>query len=102
MQILEQEMEAGLSPATHKTAKVKMFPTYVRTIANGTENGEFLAIDLGGTNFRVLFVNLTPGEQIDFRSKNFVIPQSIMLGEGMNVSFVRTTNLICEVENAQK
>ena len=43
MQLLEQEMDAGLSPATHKNAVVKMFPTYVRTIADGTETGKVLA-----------------------------------------------------------
>ena len=85
MQLLEQEMDNGLSSATHKTADVRMFPTYVRNIANGTETGQVLALDLGGTNFRVLRVDLLPQSQVDLRSKIFVIPQSIMLGEGMNV-----------------
>jgi len=85
MQLLEQEMEAGLSPATHQTADVKMFPTYVRNIANGSETGEVLALDLGGTNFRVLLVTLDPSKEVKLTSKIFVIPQSIMLGEGKNV-----------------
>jgi hexokinase len=85
MQLLDQEMEAGLSPATHKTADVKMFPTYVRNIANGSETGQVLALDLGGTNFRVLLVTLLPQSKVELTSKIFVIPQSIMLGEGMNV-----------------
>ena len=86
MQLLEREMEAGLSPATHKTADVKMFPTYVRNLANGTETGKVLALDLGGTNFRVLLVDLLPQSKVSLTSKIFVIPQSIMLGEGVNVS----------------
>jgi hexokinase len=85
MQLLDQEMEAGLSPATHKTADVKMFPTYVRNIANGSETGQVLALDLGGTNFRVLLVSLLPQSKVELTSKIFVIPQSIMLGEGVNV-----------------
>lgn len=86
MQLLEREMETGLSPATHKTADVKMFPTYVRNLANGTETGKVLALDLGGTNFRVLLVDLLPQSKVTLTSKIFVIPQSIMLGEGVNVS----------------
>ena len=85
MQLLEQEMDAGLSPATHKNADVKMFPTYVRNIADGTETGQVLALDLGGTNFRVLLVTLLPQSKVELTSKIFVIPQSIMLGEGVNV-----------------
>lgn len=91
MQLLEQEMEAGLSPATHKTADVKMFPTYVRNIANGTEIGKVLALDLGGTNFRVLLVDLLPQQKVALVSKIFVIPQSIMLGEGVNVNKKKQT-----------
>ncbi|CAF1118772.1 unnamed protein product [Adineta steineri] len=85
MQLLEQEMDAGLSPATHKNADVKMFPTYVRNIADGSETGQVLALDLGGTNFRVLLVTLLPQSRVDLKSKIFVIPQSIMLGEGVNL-----------------
>ena len=92
MQLLEQEMDAGLSPATHKTANVKMFPTYVRNAADGTETGKFLAIDLGGTNFRVLLVDLESDATPAVTSKRFVIPQSIMLGEGMNVSAMTQSN----------
>ena len=32
---------------------VKMLLTFVHSIPNGTENGEFLALDLGGSNCRV-------------------------------------------------
>jgi len=85
MQLLEQEMDAGLSPATHKNADVKMFPTYVRNIADGSETGKVLALDLGGTNFRVLLVTLLPNSRVDLTSKIFVIPQSIMLGPGVNL-----------------
>jgi hexokinase len=44
-----------------------------------------LALDLGGTNFRVLIINL--GEKPnDMKSKIYAIPQSIMLGTGTQVS----------------
>jgi hexokinase len=85
MHILEEEMNVGLSPTTHKQANVKMFPTYVRNIPNGTEMGQVLALDLGGTNFRVLLIDLRGNSKIELTSKIFVIPQSIMIGDGIHV-----------------
>ncbi|KAG9344359.1 hypothetical protein JZ751_011028 [Albula glossodonta] len=55
------ELERGLRKETHSTASVKMLPTYVYSIPNGTESGKFLALDLGGTNFRVLVVKIRSG-----------------------------------------
>jgi hypothetical protein len=81
MSSMLDEMRKGLHPETHDTADVKMFPTYVRTLPDGNESGEILALDLGGTNFRVLLINLDSGE-IKVKSKVFVIPQSIMTGTG--------------------
>lgn len=81
MAMMMNEMLLGLDSATHDTADVKMFPTYVRSLPTGTERGDILALDLGGTNFRVLLVNLNSGE-IKMKSKVFVIPQSIMVGDG--------------------
>ena len=49
-----------------------------------TEVGEFLALDLGGTNFRVLLVTLR-GQEVKMDSKIFLIPQHIMLGTGVQV-----------------
>jgi hexokinase len=85
MHILEEEMTAGLSPTTHQQANIKMYPTYVRNIANGTEIGQVLALDLGGTNFRVLLTDLRGNSKIELTSKIFVIPQSIMTRDGKHV-----------------
>ncbi len=74
-------MQRGLEPTTHPSADIKMFPTYVRAIPDGTECGEILALDLGGTNFRVLLIHLEKGE-VKVQSKVFLIPNSIMTGTG--------------------
>ena len=87
MHILEEEMKIGLSSATHDQATVKMFPTYVRNIPTGAEMGQILALDLGGTNFRILSINLNINSKIELRSKIFVVPQSIMMGEGKHVCY---------------
>ena len=41
-----------LQPRLNSTSSVKCFPTYVRHLPTGEETGKFLALDLGGTNFR--------------------------------------------------
>ena len=50
--IIEQEMrrciQQGLSKTGHESSSVKCFPTYVRKLPNGKENGKFLSLDLGG------------------------------------------------------
>ncbi|KAG5880594.1 hypothetical protein JTB14_002399 [Gonioctena quinquepunctata] len=81
MEIFLDNVHRGLKKETHPTAIVKCFPTYVQDLPNGTENGKFLALDLGGTNFRVLLIELS-GEHFEMKSKIFAIPQHIMLGSG--------------------
>ena len=43
----------GLSKENHDSS-IKMFVTYVHALPDGSEVGEYLALDLGGSNFRVL------------------------------------------------
>ncbi|KAF6160170.1 hypothetical protein GIB67_016606 [Kingdonia uniflora] len=50
------EMHAGL--ASEGGSKLKMLLTYIDNLPNGNEKGTYYALDLGGTNFRVLRVQL--------------------------------------------
>uniref|UniRef100_A0A3P9PA11 Phosphotransferase n=1 Tax=Poecilia reticulata TaxID=8081 RepID=A0A3P9PA11_POERE len=61
-----------------------MLPTFVRSTPDGTEKGDFLALDLGGTHFRVLHVRVMEEEQkmLKMDSQICAIPQEIMLGTG--------------------
>ncbi|XP_066511433.1 hexokinase-2-like [Hoplias malabaricus] len=81
---MEREMGRGLSRDTHQSASVKMLPTYVRSTPDGTERGDFLALDLGGTNFRVLLVRVRSGKRrsVEMHNKIYAIPQDIMQGTG--------------------
>uniref|UniRef100_A0A0N4ZES1 Phosphotransferase n=1 Tax=Parastrongyloides trichosuri TaxID=131310 RepID=A0A0N4ZES1_PARTI len=78
---MEQSFEEGLRPETAKTAAIKMLPSYVRAVSNGTERGNFLALDLGGTNFRVLLITLN-GKDNPMSSKIYRVPDYIMKGTG--------------------
>lgn len=52
------------------------------------EKGDFLALDLGGTNFRVLHVRVVEEEQkvLKMDSQICAITQEMMLGPGEKVS----------------
>ncbi|XP_023588215.1 hexokinase-2 isoform X2 [Trichechus manatus latirostris] len=79
-----KEMEKGLGATTHPTASVKMLPTFVRSTPDGTEDGEFLALDLGGTNFRVLWVRVTDNglQKVEMKNQIYAIPEDMMRGSG--------------------
>lgn len=49
------------------------------------ENGKFLAVDLGGTNFRVLLVEFLDGVLIDSSVKNYNIEENLRLGSGTDL-----------------
>uniref|UniRef100_A0A8B9I1T8 hexokinase n=1 Tax=Astyanax mexicanus TaxID=7994 RepID=A0A8B9I1T8_ASTMX len=78
------EIQTGLSKKTQDKATVKMLPTYVRSTPDGTENGDFLALDLGGTNFRVLLVKIRSGKRrtVEMHNKIYAIPIEVMQGTG--------------------
>lgn len=53
---LTAEFEKGLS-REGDDVMIKMLVTYVHSLPDGTEKGDFLALDLGGSNFRVLLIS---------------------------------------------
>lgn len=52
------------------------------------EKGDFLALDLGGTNFRVLLVKIRSGKRrtVEMHNKIYAIPMEVMQGTGEEVS----------------
>ncbi|KAL1513359.1 hypothetical protein ABEB36_002779 [Hypothenemus hampei] len=84
MVLFLDNIERGLKKETHESSIVKCFPTYVQDLPNGTEKGKFLALDLGGTNFRVLMVELDVGK-CDLKSEVYAIPQEFMVGTGVQL-----------------
>ncbi|XP_049598775.1 hexokinase-2 isoform X2 [Syngnathus scovelli] len=81
---LERDLRRGLGRHSHHRAAVQMLPTFVTATPDGTEKGDFLALDLGGTNFRVLRVRVLEEEQrmVKMDSQICAIPQDMMEGPG--------------------
>ncbi|KAK5615210.1 hypothetical protein CRENBAI_004378 [Crenichthys baileyi] len=100
---LQKDMIQGLGKYTHHRASVKMLPTFVRATPDGTEKGDFLALDLGGTNFRVLHVRVMEEEQkvLKMNSQICAIPQEIMLGTGEQL-FDHIAECLSEFLDSQK
>lgn len=73
---IERELELGLRD--EEAATIKMLITYVRELSRGDETGTYLALDLGGTNFRVLLVSLDKGHQTQVSSSVHVVPQELL------------------------
>ncbi|XP_058745368.1 hexokinase-2-like [Vicia villosa] len=74
------EMQAGL--ASEGGSKLKMLISFVDNLPTGNEEGLFYALDLGGTNFRVLRVKLG-GKENGVVSQEFTevsIPPNLMVG----------------------
>ncbi|KAJ4971711.1 hypothetical protein NE237_004810 [Protea cynaroides] len=72
------EMHAGL--ASEGGSKLKMLLTFIDKLPDGNEEGTYYALDLGGTNFRVLRVQLGGKESkiMGHKVESQPIPQHLM------------------------
>lgn len=76
------EMDKGLAG---KNSSLKMIPTYVDR-PSGDEKGKFIALDLGGTNFRILELELKGSRKIPKPvSKKFVLDRKYLEGRGSDL-----------------
>jgi hexokinase len=74
-----EEMKHGLDG---QTSSLRMLPSYVGR-PTGTEKGQFLALDLGGTNLRVLAVRLDGRGGAEITAVNrLAVPETVMRGSG--------------------
>jgi hexokinase len=74
-----KEMERGLGG---EECSLKMLPSFVGR-PSGNETGDFLALDLGGTNLRVFCVSLEGRGKSSLKAaERFVIPSALMGGQG--------------------
>uniref|UniRef100_H2XUD0 Phosphotransferase n=1 Tax=Ciona intestinalis TaxID=7719 RepID=H2XUD0_CIOIN len=81
---MSQELVRGLHQSTNDEAEIKMLPSFVTSTPDGSENGEFLALDLGGTNFRIILVKIQSGDspKIQMDNQVYAISNELMTGTG--------------------
>jgi len=79
------QVRKGLAKATHQCSDIKCFISYVHNLPTGKEHGKCLALDLGGSNFRVLLVILNGNKEPVINNKIFEISQDIMRGTAVKL-----------------
>lgn len=86
MDLLTADMRNGLSAdeETRKSSSVPMLITYVRSTPTGNETGDFLALDLGGTNFRVLLIHIE-SDQITMDSRVMPMSKELMTSDAVTL-----------------
>uniref|UniRef100_A0A1A9V367 Phosphotransferase n=1 Tax=Glossina austeni TaxID=7395 RepID=A0A1A9V367_GLOAU len=76
------EIKKGLCKYTHPKADIKCYPTYVKRLPTRCERGKFLALDVGGSNFRILLYSIQDFDDIKVESQNFQVPPKVLTGPG--------------------
>ncbi|WWC61083.1 uncharacterized protein I303_103661 [Kwoniella dejecticola CBS 10117] len=73
-----KEMEEGLAGYGKDVA---MVPSFVTGVPDGTEEGTFLALDLGGTNLRVCEVRLFGQHKFEIKQQKYKVSDELKEGE---------------------
>ncbi|PSN63735.1 hypothetical protein BS50DRAFT_529656 [Corynespora cassiicola Philippines] len=73
-----REMDEGL---TKEGTELSQIPTYVTAVPNGTEKGLYMAVDLGGTNFRVCSIQLHGNTTFSLTQSKVAIPKELMVAK---------------------
>uniref|UniRef100_A0A914S3T3 Phosphotransferase n=1 Tax=Parascaris equorum TaxID=6256 RepID=A0A914S3T3_PAREQ len=84
MEHMSRNMNKGLEGGLAKST-ISMLPSFVPELPDGTEEGKFIAMDLGGTNLRVMLMNIEPGKPLTAEQFNTRIPNWAMHGTGEQV-----------------
>ncbi|KAM3442887.1 hypothetical protein NHJ13734_002125 [Beauveria thailandica] len=71
-----KQMNTGLQ---QDGTSLSQIPTYVTAVPNGTEKGLYLAVDLGGTNFRVCSIMLNGDTTFNLTYNKVAIPKKLMV-----------------------
>ncbi|KAF2810028.1 uncharacterized protein BDZ99DRAFT_570657 [Mytilinidion resinicola] len=73
-----REMGEGLQKDGTELSQI---PTYVTAVPNGTEKGLYMAVDLGGTNFRVCSIQLHGNTTFSLTQSKVAIPRELMVAQ---------------------
>lgn len=80
--IFNSEVEAALN---EKPSSLQCENTYIPELPNGSESGDFLALDLGGTNFRIMIVELKNSKIVFEHFKYYHIEDEIRVSSGAKI-----------------
>jgi len=81
-QVFESEMMLGLAKNSPVASSLQMENTFLPELCDGSEDGDYLALDLGGTNFRVILLRIKTGSIMSEEVQYYQVPEDIRLGPG--------------------
>lgn len=93
-------IDEGLDKEKHAKATIKCWQTYVQDMPTGNEKGKYLALDLGGSNFRVLNLELGENKYFTMNQKVYACSKELMNGTG-TILFDYIANCLNEFVNMQ-
>ena len=83
--IFESELELGLKDGLKKSS-LQMENTYIPFVSLPEKlEGSYLALDLGGTNFRVMFLEISKGKIVNEVVEYYSVQEAIRLGYGKDL-----------------
>lgn len=80
--IFNSEVEAALN---ERPSSLQCENTYIPELPDGSETGDFLALDLGGTNFRIMIVELKNSKIVFEHFKYYHIEDEIRVSSGAKI-----------------
>ncbi|XP_015589689.1 hexokinase-1 isoform X1 [Cephus cinctus] len=81
-EIFVSEMEKGIH---QQPSSLQMENTYIPELPDGTESGLFLALDLGGTYFRMILLELDMGRVVRETVQKYDISVELRIGSGIRL-----------------
>ncbi|KAF9114944.1 glucokinase [Mortierella sp. AM989] len=79
---IKDNFKEGMAKGLEKDGQtIAMIPSYVMGRLDGTEVGSYLALDVGGTNLRVVSVHLEGGGKISTRQTKYRIDETLKVGD---------------------
>lgn len=81
-EVFKEEMMTALD---QRVSSLQMENTYIPELPDGSEEGTYLALDLGGTNFRVIHLELANGKILKEDFKFYHITDEARLGCGISL-----------------
>eukprot|EP01012_Entosiphon_sulcatum_P016243 TRINITY_DN21155_c0_g1_i1.p1 TRINITY_DN21155_c0_g1~~TRINITY_DN21155_c0_g1_i1.p1 ORF type:complete len:613 (+),score=120.89 TRINITY_DN21155_c0_g1_i1:40-1878(+) len=79
MDVIDDQMNKGL---TAEGSSMYMLPSFITRSPNYEEEGDFVGLDLGGTNARVVRCRLESGKVVNLEVEQFAVPPGLMVGTG--------------------
>jgi len=103
---IQSDYRKGLaSVETTPDANIPMIPSYITKLPSGAEKGDYIALDMGGTNFRVLKISLLGDGTTKIKASKDQFPESAMNGDAADLfGFVadKILRFLPEAVNCQK